>query len=143
PRWQPRILIAAAPTRPSSRRELAMSLRGGNCAHNVTHRRTTVKHELKLEEWTRFEELIDDSIIERYDGDLERLGEGKHGELHYRPLDEDHIRQLLASLWGERLTAEVIEDAFKRLMNDVEGPWPHGYCEEDEEDQPLSYCGPE
>jgi hypothetical protein len=91
-----------------------------------------MKYELKLEEWSTLEQIIDNSIVERYDGDLEYVGEGKHGELHYKPLDEDHIRQLLVDLWGDRLTPGAIEDAFNRLMQD-QGDWPHGYCEEVEE----------
>src|SRR5262249_11515855 len=83
------------------------------------------KFPLELKEWSAFEQVIDNSIIERYDGDLEYVGESEHGdEAYYRPLDEDHVRRLLVDLWGDRLTAEAIEDAFNRLMQD-RGDWPH------------------
>jgi len=97
-----------------------------------------MKHELKLEEWTALQELIDNSIIERYDGDLERSGPGHHGEIYYWPLDTDHIRTLLVELWGELLTAETIEDFFKRLTKNGAEEWPHAYCEDDEAERPLS-----
>src|SRR5262249_9212296 len=85
---------------------------------------------------SKFETLIDDSIVARYDSELERLGESKHGEIGYRPIDTDYVRKLLVDLWGELLTAEAIDEAFERLMQHDE--WPHGWCEEDEEDRPLS-----
>jgi len=66
----------------------------------------------------------------------ERLGEDQDGAIQYRPPDDDHIRELLVALWGKVLTPEAIEDAFERLMD--HGEWPHDYCEEDEEDRPLS-----
>jgi len=84
-----------------------------------------------------FDRVIDDSIVARYDGDLERLGEGRHGEICYRPLDTDHIHRLLVDLWGERLTPDTINATFDRLMK-LQDEWPHGYCEEDEDERPLS-----
>jgi hypothetical protein len=89
-----------------------------------------------------FETMIDDSIVKRYDGDLDRLGEGRHGETCYRPLDTDRIRRLLVDLWGNLLTPETINEAFDRLMEEQDD-WPHGYCEEDEEARPLSSYGPD
>src|SRR5262245_65771084 len=50
-----------------------------------------------------FETMIDDSMVKRYDGDLECLGEGRHGETWYRPLDPDYVSNLLVDLWGEIL----------------------------------------
>jgi hypothetical protein len=88
-----------------------------------------------------FEATVDNSIVEQYDGPLDRLGEDQHGVLCYAPLDTDHIRTLLISLWGDLLSAEAIEEAFERRM--AQGEWPRGYCEEDEEDLPLSSCGPD
>src|SRR5262245_7031209 len=83
-----------------------------------------MKFLLELREWSAFEQVIDRSIMERYDGDLEYVGESEDGkQAYYRPLDEGHIRRLLVDLWGDRLTAEAIEDAFNRLMQ-VEGAWP-------------------
>ena len=89
-----------------------------------------------------FESMIDDSIVRRYDGDLKRLGEGRHGEIWYRPLDPDYVSTLLIDLWGELLTPEAINEAFDRLMEE-QGDWPRGYCEEDEEERPLSSFGPD
>jgi hypothetical protein len=83
-----------------------------------------------------FEAMVDDAIIKQYDGPLDRLGEDQHGVIQYRPEDIDHVRTLLFSLWGDLLSAEAIEHAFERLMD--HGEWPHGYCDEDEEDRPLS-----
>jgi hypothetical protein len=92
-----------------------------------------VEHELQLEEQAKFEELIDNSVIERYDSELERLGEGRHGEIGYRPIDTDCVLELLIKLWGNPLTPEAINDAFDRLMQHEE--WPHGWCEEEEEEE--------
>lgn len=83
-----------------------------------------------------FEVMVDNAVVEQYDGDLEYVGEGRHGERHYRPLDIDHVRRLLTSQWGDLLSTEAIEEAFERLMDHGEGP--RGYCEEDEEERPLS-----
>ena len=82
------------------------------------------------------EEIVDAAVTGQYDGPLERLGEDKDGATHYRPEDIDRVRELLVSLWGEVLTPEAVEGAFGRLMDG--GEWPHGYCEEDEEERPLS-----
>ena len=89
-----------------------------------------------------FETMIDDSIVKRYDGDLDRLGEGRHGETWYRPLDPDYVSSLLVDLWGEILTPETINEAFDRLMEE-QGEWPRGYCKEDEEERSLSSYGPD
>ena len=84
-----------------------------------------------------FECMIDSSIVERYDSDLERLGEDRHGKIYYRPLDTDRVITLLVGLWGDLLTPEAINEAFDRLIEDQDD-WPHGYCEEDEEERSLS-----
>jgi hypothetical protein len=86
-----------------------------------------------------FEMMVDTSIVEQYDGPLDRLGEDQHGVICYAPLDTDHIRTLLISLWGDLLSAETIEETFERLM--AQGEWPRGYCEDDEEERPLSADG--
>lgn len=83
-----------------------------------------------------FEAIVDNSTVEQYSGPLDRLGEDQHGAVCYAPLDTDHIRTLLISLWGDLLSTEAIEEAFERLM--AQGEWPHSYCEEDEEDRLLS-----
>src|SRR5262245_41565484 len=82
--------------------------------------------------------LIDESIAERYAGPLDRF-EDWHGKILYQPIDADHIIQLLVELWGDLLTPEAINQAFDRLMTpDVWGKWPHGICEADEAERPLS-----
>jgi len=81
-----------------------------------------MKYELKLEEWSAFEQIIELSIVERYDGDLEYVGEDKYGDPHFKPLDKYRIRQLLVDLWGDRLTPRAIEDAFSCLIQD-ESDW--------------------
>jgi hypothetical protein len=97
---------------------------------------------MKLDYKTRdaFALLVDNSIINEYDGNLFRAWGGKKGcDLHYIPADPEHIRELLMELWGEDLTPEAIEDAFTRLMGDGEYcEWPHAYCREDEDERPLS-----
>jgi hypothetical protein len=81
---------------------------------------------------------VDTSIYERYDGPLDRF-EDLHGQILYQPIDTDHVVQLLVDLWGHLLTPEAINEAFDRLMTpDLWGRWPHGYCEADEAERPLS-----
>jgi hypothetical protein len=92
---------------------------------------------LNIEEEIEFENIVERSITARYDGDLERHECPKTIEVHYTPLDVDHIRTLLNELWGELLTVDTIEDFFKRLTEDGAEEWPHAYCEEDEEGRPL------
>lgn len=106
------------------------------------HSRQPAK-KLSLEEQAQFEELVEKSIIARYDGNLERW-EGRDGGPVYTPLDTDHVRTLLNALWGELLTPQAIDDAFERLA-EGENEWPHGYCEDDIEEQwqSISSCGPE
>jgi len=99
---------------------------------------------MELDRNTRdaFEVMIDNSIAQLYDSDLERLGEGRHGKICYRPLDTDRVCQLLVGLWGDLLAPKAINEAFDRLMKEQDD-WPHGYCEEDEEECPLSSYGPD
>ena len=92
---------------------------------------TTVDFTLTVEEQSTFEEMIDASIIARYDSELER--HDVFDGYFYMPLDTDRIRELLTKLRGDLFTAEAIEDAFARLTKDGAGEWPHGYCEEDQE----------
>jgi len=78
------------------------------------------------------------SIAERYDDPLDRF-EDRHGEILYQPIDTDHVIRLLVELWGDLLTPEAINEAFDRLMGpDTQNKWPHGYCEADETERPLS-----
>jgi hypothetical protein len=93
---------------------------------------------LSSEEEIEFEDMVKSSITAQYDGDLERHECSVTAEVHYTPLDTDHIRTLLNELWGELLTVETIEDFFKRLTKDGAEEWPHAYCEEDEAARPLS-----
>lgn len=97
---------------------------------------------LDFETQCAFETMINESIVARYTSDLDRVGEDTHGKICYRPLDTDHLINLLTKLWGEILTPEAINDTFDRLMEDQD-EWPHGYCEENEEERPLSDLYPE
>ena len=93
---------------------------------------------LGFETQDAFERVVDNSITERYDGPLDR-SEGRHGEILYRPIDTDHVVQLLDELWDELLTPEAINEAFDRLTGwDMQNNWPRGYCEADEAERPLS-----
>ncbi len=80
--------------------------------------------------------LIETSIVNRYDGDLE-----KHEDLYmggsdtYTPLDTDAIRELLTALWGEHITAKTIETVFKNLVENGAEKWPQAWCEEDIEQE--------
>jgi hypothetical protein len=97
---------------------------------------------LTSEEQERFENAIDATIIARYNGDLERHEDprGKRGDF-YTPLDTNNIRELLIELWGERLTANAIEDAFLRLTEDGAESWPHGWCDDDiAEDEAVRFA---
>jgi len=93
---------------------------------------------------TAVEALIDRSIADRYDSLLDR-GEGRHGETFYCPIDTYRLCDLLIELWGELLTPEAINEAFDRLMewDRTRDEWPHGICEEDEAERPLSDFGPD
>jgi hypothetical protein len=99
--------------------------------------------QLSFEEKLRFEAMIDESIIAEYDGDLERWDDERDGGYNYTPLDTDHIRDLLTKLWGELLSKEALDDAFLRLTEDGAAGWPCAYCEDDEDERPLSDLRPE
>jgi hypothetical protein len=88
------------------------------------------------------EELIDQSVVARYDSLLDR-GEGRRGEISYRPMDTDRLCDLLVELWDELLTPEAINEAFDRLVVEWRDEWPHGVCEADEAERPLSDYGPD
>src|SRR5262245_42579434 len=92
---------------------------------------TTVEPTLTVEEQSTFEEMIDASVIARYDSELERHDAcdrkgAPTGGHYYTPSDTDRIHELLTKLWGDLLTAEAIDDAFTRLTEDGAGEWPHG-----------------
>jgi hypothetical protein len=97
---------------------------------------------LGFEERCVFEEMIDASIIARYDSELERHDtcdrKGVFDGYFYTPVDTDCIRKLLETLWGNLLSAEAVEDAFIRLTKDGAAEWPEGYCEEDDEEDRLA-----
>jgi hypothetical protein len=95
---------------------------------------------LSISEECQFETLVDQSIRDRYDGDLERWEDIRDGGQTYTPIDTDHVRDLLNVLWGELLTSQAIEDAFERLTQDGADidAWPHGWCQEDEDERSLS-----
>jgi hypothetical protein len=101
------------------------------------------RESLAWKEVDAFMSVIHASIIERYDGDLERHEDprGKRNDL-YVPLDHDQIRELLTKLWAEHVTVGTIEDAFDNLVNYGAEDWPHAWCEEEleaEREQQLSY----
>jgi hypothetical protein len=98
--------------------------------------------ELALEEKIALETIIDASIITRYDSELER-NDNPDGGYTYTPSDHTALRKIIISLWGKLLAPEAIEDAFTRLVEDGAEEWPHGWCDDDEEDRPLSSYGPD
>jgi hypothetical protein len=75
--------------------------------------------------------LIENSIIARYSGDLERHEDprGKRADT-YTPLDTDAIRELLVTLWGEHITAQALELVFETLTMEGAEEWPQAWCEE-------------
>ncbi len=79
-----------------------------------------------------FENLVDATITARYTGELERQEDprGKRADL-FTALDTSQVRELLIELWGTRLTADAIENAFLRLTEDGTETWPHGWCDDD------------
>ena len=79
-----------------------------------------------------FEKLIEESIIDRYDGTLEHLDVGVH-----RPLEEEYVRELLVDMWGDALKQKQIDDRFECLMR-YHDEWPHGECEQCEDERPFS-----
>jgi len=86
-------------------------------------------HELKYEELSELEALIDRSITERYESALYRALGGENCRTLYTPADDDDIRDLLNMVWGELLTEDAIETAVARLCKEDE---------DDEEDRPLT-----
>ena len=96
---------------------------------------------LTWEEENALTSIIEASIIARYDGETERREsydrKGVSDGHYYVPLDTDAIRELLTQLWGDSLTTEVIESTIANLSTEGAAEWPHGYCEEDEEEEEL------
>jgi hypothetical protein len=90
--------------------------------------------ELSLAEESALESLIDQSIISRYDGDLERLGPDQDGGINRVPLDTEHVSDLLTALWGKYLNPGAITAALIRLTEDGAEHWPNAWCEDDEEE---------
>lgn len=95
---------------------------------------------LSLDEQCCFETLIDDLIIAKYNGDLERWWDDRECRYHYTPVDTDDIRDLLTKLWGDLLSKEACDDAFLRLTEDGAEEWPHAYCEDEEAERTLPDC---
>jgi hypothetical protein len=85
---------------------------------------------LSFAEVTRFYELIETPIIERYAGDLERH-ECEDGTVTYTPLDTDTIRELLITLWGDLVSETTINGVYDDLITDGAEQWPRAHCEED------------
>ena len=80
-------------------------------------------------------DLIANSIIQLYDGDLERYDNCRDGGFNYTPLDVDHIRDLLTKHWGEHVKESILNDAFERLTEEGAEHWPKAWCEEDLADE--------
>ena len=76
-------------------------------------------------------DLIANSIIQLYDGDLERYDNCRDGGFNYTPLDVDHIRDLLTKHWAEHVKESILDDAFERLTEEGAEHWPKAWCEED------------
>ena len=76
--------------------------------------------------------MIENSIIERYSGDLRKWEDPRMKRADtYTPLDTDAIRELLTTLWGEHVTTQTIERVFEMLVEDGAKQWPLAWCEED------------
>jgi hypothetical protein len=93
------------------------------------------KAALTLEEQCRFEEMIDASVVSRYDGDLRRLGPDQDGGINYVPLDIEDVSDLLTALWGGLLGPGTITAALIRLTQDGAEHWPHAWCDEEDEEE--------
>jgi hypothetical protein len=76
-------------------------------------------------------DLIVTSVVQRYDGDLDKHEDPRDGGVTYTPNDTDHIRSLLMELWGALFTPKVLNDAYDQLIEEGAGAWPLAYCEED------------
>jgi hypothetical protein len=94
----------------------------------------TTETRLTLDEDIAFKSLIDDSIIARYDSEIE-YHETHEGDWYYVPLDCITLRELLVELWGKLLTPEALEAAFDRLTEDGAEEWPNGW--QDHGDDPI------
>ena len=84
-----------------------------------------MKHQLK------FEELIDQSVIDRYDDELCCNGAEA---VRWTPVDTTQVWELLVHLLGELLTAEAIDEAYDRLLIHYD------YDEEYEKEMRISDC---
>lgn len=93
--------------------------------------KTAQSSALSWHEQTTLETLIDEFIIARYAGGLERVEECYSGYGAYLPLDEDSIRELLTALWGEHVTTKTLDAAFDNLTQFGADEWPRARCEKD------------
>src|SRR5262249_28818559 len=107
----------------------------------VINNLTSANEALTWGEECELSELIAQSIIKRYSGDLEKHADKyETGLVTYTPLDTDDIRDLLTTLWGAHITAEKLEDVFETLTKDGAEHWPDAWCEEDLEYE-RGQCG--
>jgi hypothetical protein len=102
----------------------------------TVHRRRMMT-ELDRKTQDAFGHMIDGSIVARYDSELERFDDERHGGFCNSPLDTDRVIELLVELWGGLLAPETINDAFDRLMAEQDN-WPRGDCDEDDEERQFS-----
>jgi hypothetical protein len=93
------------------------------------------KTALTLEEQFRLDEMIDASVVSRYDGDLQQLGPDQDGAINYVPLDVEGVSDLLTALWGGLLSPGTITAALIRLTQDGAEHWRHALCDEEDAEE--------
>jgi hypothetical protein len=104
-----------------------------------------MKEELALDEFFAFEELVMKSVAKRYRENLVRYEDlrGKQADTYApdEPKEEKgDIWDLLVDLWGEHITLDELERIRENLIESglEREYWPLAYCEEEEEERPLS-----
>ena len=98
--------------------------------------------ELSPVEWDDLINMVCKSVTARYDSELQRRnwGNGDGDQITYFPLDEDCFRKITSALWADYTAIEVRDAAIFRLMQEGAEHWPHGWCQEDldEEEDTLA-----
>jgi hypothetical protein len=80
---------------------------------------------LSSPELSKLSDLITDSVIQRYDGDLQRHEHPATAEIIYLPCDVNRIHDLLTSLWGSLVNAMLLDTVFDQLNEDGAKNWPN------------------
>lgn len=84
-----------------------------------------------IEEEDKLFALIENSIIARYSGDLERHEDPRMKRAEtFTPLDAGAVRELLTTLWGEHITPQALELVFETLVTDGAEAWPRARYQE-------------